>query len=119
MSWRIKKVNSCSNREFLVGLITSRTNRRNMKYEIEISNFLISQIPMPMFEKIRHSFRLAELILETCYYNIFVRILRFARFADSPKVEDSNRHSRFDFFERRFESRFEIRFFSNIFRFEK
>ena len=86
-----------------------------MKYEIEMSTFLISEIPMPMFENIGHSFRLAELILETYYYHIFVRILRFARFADSPKMEDSNRDSRFDYF--RTEIRIEIRdsiFFENF-----
>ena len=48
------KGNFSSYREFLVGLITSTTNRGNMKYEIEIPKFLISQIPMHIFEKIGH-----------------------------------------------------------------
>ena len=48
------KVNFSRYREFLVELITSTTNRGNMKYEIEIPKFLISQIPMHTFEKIGH-----------------------------------------------------------------
>ena len=79
-----------------------------MKYEIEIPKFLISQIPMSLFEIVRHSFAL-ELILETCYYRIFVRILRFARFVDSLKIEDSNRDSRFEFFLPFSDSRSKIR----------
>ena len=80
-----------------------------MKYEIERSNFLISQIPMPMFEKKKTLLRPSRINFRNALLSYFCSNLKIRKIRKFAEKEDSNRDSRFDSFQTFLDSRSKIR----------